>query len=238
MSVIGTVDSLWRYPVKSMRGEQLDELFINAAGVQGDRLFAFGSSASRVDFPYFTAREQREMLRYRPKFCSEGKPPVVEVETPDGVTVAIDDPTLLDRLRFGADEKHHLNLMRSDRPLTDAQPVSIFSLQTVQKLGEETGAAWDKRRFRANIYVDLPGSEGFAEDAFVGASIRIGSQLVLSVVKRNGRCVIINLDPDSVAVAPALLKNVARAHDGNAGLYATAIVEGAVRTGDSVELLE
>src|SRR6266704_6743409 len=68
MSVIGKVDSLWRYPVKSMRGEELDEVFLGFAGVYGDRLFAFRSSASPKGFPYLTAREQRHMLQYRPRF--------------------------------------------------------------------------------------------------------------------------------------------------------------------------
>src|SRR2546430_15407147 len=68
MPIIGKVDSLWRYPVKSMRGEELDEMFAGYAGVYGDRLFAFTSSASPKGFPYFTGREQRELLRYRPRF--------------------------------------------------------------------------------------------------------------------------------------------------------------------------
>src|SRR5919199_5682349 len=68
MSVIGKVDSLWRYPVKSMRGEELDELFAGYAGVYGDRLFAFESSAVPKGFPFFTGREQRQMIRYRPRF--------------------------------------------------------------------------------------------------------------------------------------------------------------------------
>src|SRR5215471_20471375 len=68
MSVVGTVDSLWRYPVKSMRGEELDEIFAGFSGIYGDRLFAFKSSASRKGFPYFTAREQTNLLRYRPRF--------------------------------------------------------------------------------------------------------------------------------------------------------------------------
>ena len=46
MSVVGTVESLWRYPVKSMRGEELDEMFAGYAGVYGDRLFALASSTS------------------------------------------------------------------------------------------------------------------------------------------------------------------------------------------------
>jgi uncharacterized protein len=51
MPLIGKVDSLWRYPVKSMRGEEMDELFVGYAGVFGDRLFAFVSDASPKGFP-------------------------------------------------------------------------------------------------------------------------------------------------------------------------------------------
>jgi uncharacterized protein YcbX len=43
MPIIGTVESLWRYPVKSMRGEEVNELFAGYAGAYGDRLFAFES---------------------------------------------------------------------------------------------------------------------------------------------------------------------------------------------------
>ena len=68
MKIIGRVESLWRYPVKSMRGEELAEAFAGFAGVYGDRLFAFRSSASPKGFPYLTAREQHELLRYRPRF--------------------------------------------------------------------------------------------------------------------------------------------------------------------------
>src|SRR5579884_6083 len=79
MSIIGTVDSLWRYPVKSMRGETLDEAFIGFSGVYGDRLFAFRSSAQPKGFPYLTARQQQAMLRYRPRFRDPDKaarPPI------------------------------------------------------------------------------------------------------------------------------------------------------------------
>lgn len=51
MSVVGSVDSLWRYPVKSMRGEQIEEAFVGFAGVYGDRLFAFRDSANPKGFP-------------------------------------------------------------------------------------------------------------------------------------------------------------------------------------------
>ena len=117
MSNIGKVDSLWHYPVKSMRGEKLEEAFMGFSGIYGDRLFAVRSSASPKGFPYLTAREQHNLLRYRPRFrypdraarpinlteaesLSPGLNPVsgdaadlmVDVEAPSGELLAIDDP--------------------------------------------------------------------------------------------------------------------------------------------------
>jgi uncharacterized protein len=68
MSVMGRVESVWRYPVKSMRGEELPEIFAGFAGFYGDRLFAFKSTATPAGFPYLTGREAHEMLLYRPRF--------------------------------------------------------------------------------------------------------------------------------------------------------------------------
>ena len=111
------------------------------------------------------------------------------------------------------------------------------AVQSARKLGEETGTTVDKRRFRANVYLDLTSSEGFAEDEFVGRSLRIGSKVVLSVLERDPRCMMITLDPDTAEKEPALLKKVAQAHSGMAGVYGAVLVEGTLRKGDSVELL-
>src|SRR5262249_40739554 len=204
MSMVGKVDSLWRYPVKSMRGEELDEAFAGFSGIYGDRLFAFRSSASPKGFPYFTAREQQRLIQYRPHFRdpdkaarpvnlteaeSMGANPIsadpsglmVDVETPDGRTLAIDDPALITLVRADVDEKHQLTLMRSERALTDCRPVSIFSLQSARQLGAETGTPMDKRRFRANVYVDLISAQGFSENEFVGRSVRIGPKAVVTI---------------------------------------------------------
>ena len=262
MSIVGTVESLWRYPVKSMRGEELDEMFAGYAGVYGDRLFAFESSAAPKAFPYFTGREQHQLLRYRPRFRypdkaarpvnlaeAESMPPgvnpvsadpaelMVDVETPDGKTLAIDNPALIERLRADIDQKVQLKLLRSDRAMTDCRPLSLFAVQSAEKLGEETGVPVDKRRFRANVYLDLTSSDGFAEDAFVGRSLRIGSKVVISVLERDPRCAMITIDPDTAEKTPVLLKKVAQAHSGMAGVYGAVIIEGMLRKGDAVELL-
>jgi uncharacterized protein len=58
--------------------------------------------------------------------------------------------------------------------MTDCRPISIFSTQTAQKIGDEIGSSLDKRRFRANVYLDLGSDGGFAEDQFVSQTLRIG----------------------------------------------------------------
>jgi uncharacterized protein YcbX len=245
-----------------MRGEEMNELFAGYAGVYGDRLFAFESSAGPKGFPFFTGREQRQMIRYRARFRNQEKAarPVnlseaeklspnlnpisagaselmIDVETPNGKTFAIDDPALIESLRAGLDGSHELTLLRSEKAMTDCRPVSILSVQTAKKLGEETGVAVDKRRFRANVYLDLTSSDGFAEDEFVGRSLRIGSKVTVAVLQRDGRCMMITLDPDTAEKTPAILKAVAQTHQGMAGVYGAVLAEGMIRRGDPVELL-
>src|SRR5438105_784943 len=70
MELIGTVESLWRYPVKSMRGEELKEAFVGFPGLYGDRLYAFHASGAPKGFPYLTSRELETMLLYQPRYRS------------------------------------------------------------------------------------------------------------------------------------------------------------------------
>ena len=263
MSIIGQVNSLWRYPVKSMQGQELDEAFAGFSGIYGDRLFAFRSAASPKGFPYLTGREQQEMLRYRPRFRDAGKaaqPPnlaeakaiapgltavhadpadlIVDVETPSGEVLAIDDASLIRMLGEGIGHEHTLTLLRSDRAMTDCRPISLFSIQTAQQLGREVTVAADKRRFRANIYLDLSGGAGFAEDALVGRSLRIGSKAVISILERDPRCKMITLDPDTGKSNPEFLRKIIQAHNGTAGVYGALLAEGTLRKGDAIELLD
>jgi MOSC domain-containing protein len=263
MRIVGRVESLWRYPVKSMRGEQLPEAFAGFPGVYGDRLYAFHSSRAPKGFPYFTGREQEQMLRYRAFFrrgermamppnlteaealgsgltplYAESADRMVDVETPSGETFAIDDPRLIERLLEGKREDVELTLLRSERALTDCRPVSLFSLQTARQLSREVGVDLDKRRFRANVYVDLPSETGFGENDWVGRRIRIGARAEVAVMQRDNRCKMITLDPDTSEPNPEILRCVAKRHDGMAGVYGVVLVEGAIRTGDTVALLE
>jgi len=263
MTTIGTVESLWRYPVKSMRGEELPEVFMGFSGIYGDRYYAFRSSAGRKGFPYLNANVQEQMLTYQPRFRDAErslKPPnlaeassiapgvtpaygdademSLDIVTSSGEVIAIDDPALMVRLTEGLRGEHRLKLVRSDRALTDCRPVSLISSSTIRQIESELGIPLDPRRFRANIYFDFTtGDGGFAEDAFVGRRLRIGSHATVMVLERDPRCRLLSLDPETGEHNPEILRKVVQAHDNLAGVYCAVLVEGVLRKGDSIELL-
>jgi len=260
---IGTIESLWRYPIKSMSGEARTEVFMGFSGIYGDRCFAFKNSAARKGFPYLNANVQQQMLLYQPKFRyaeRAAKPPnlteamsiapgvtaanaepndlILDVVTPSGTVVAIDDPALIEMLGEGLRGENHLTLVRSDRALTDCRPVSLISLQTVRQVEAELGFSVDKRRFRANVYLNLASGDGFAEDELVGRRLRIGSSAVVMVLERDPRCKMISLDPDTGAHNPKVFRKVVQAHGNFAGVYCAVLVEGILTKSDSIELLD
>ncbi|MDQ2921865.1 MAG: MOSC domain-containing protein [Acidobacteriota bacterium] len=263
MTTIGTVESLWRYPVKSMRGAEMPEVFMGFSGIYGDRCYAFKNSAARKGFPYLNANVQQQMLLYRPQFRypeRASKPPnlteaesiapgvtpangdaedmVLDIVTPSGEIVSVDNPALIKLLGEGISEKNQLKLVRSDRALTDCRPVSFISLQTVRQIESELSMPIDKRRFRANIYFNLASeSGGFAEDNFVGHRLRIGSKATIMVLERDPRCKMISLDPDTGEHDPEVLRKVVQAHGNFAGVYCAVLVEGLLKKGDLIELV-
>src|ERR1043165_7183333 len=263
MTTIGTVESLWRYPVKSMRGAEASEVFMGFSGIYGDRRYAFKNSAARKGFPYLNANAQQRMLLYQPRFRypeRASQPPnlieaeniapgvtpangdaedmLLDVVTPSGEIVSIDDPMLIKLLGEGISEKNQLELARSDRALTDCRPVSLISLQTIRQLESELSMPLDKRRFRANIYFSFASEGGgFAEDGFVGRRLRIGSKATMMVLERDPRCRLLSLDPETGEHNPEVLRKVVQAHDNFAGVYCAVLVEGLLKKGDLIELV-
>jgi uncharacterized protein YcbX len=261
--VVGKVESLWRYPVKSMAGEQIDEVFVGYAGVYGDRLYAFLNRQAPAGFPYLTGRTRPEMLRFSARFRDSGRalqPPnradaedlgpgltpvyahpdelIVDVTLPSGESLTATDPALMARLAGKGADQSDLTLLRSDRALTDCRPVSLISLHTIAQIGNEIGLGLDTRRFRANIYAELTSAKGFAEDAFVGRRLQIGARAVVAVLDRDPRCKMISIDPDTAQENKGVFGHVSRAHDGMAGVYCAVLTEGMVRKDDPIALLD
>jgi len=259
MITIGKLESVWRYPVKSMRGEQVDDVFVAYTGVMGDRIYALSAADAPAEFPWHTNREQEEFVLYRPRFRHHSdtlrpaameaafvdalNPPypqaetfALEVETPQGEIIDVQDPALLAGLRDRAAGR--LSLHFTQKNAVDCRPLSLFSHQTLQQLEQETGLEIDKRRFRANFYVDWNAAGGFYENELVNRRLKIGNRLEIMVRELDPRCKSITIDPDTAETQPRILKHIARKHDGFAGVYAAVLTEGAVGAGDDICLLD
>jgi len=142
----------------------------------------------------------------------------LDVDTPSGDRLAIGDPKLIDLLRAGIGWENELTLVRSDRAMTDCRPVSLVSIHTIRRLGEELGTSLDKRRFRANIYLNLKSGKGFDEDLLVGRTLRVGAKTTIAVVDRDPRCKMVTLNPDTGEQNAKIMKQLASAHESNAGV--------------------
>jgi uncharacterized protein len=162
---------------------------------------------------------------------------ILDIVTPSGKIVSVDDPELIQLLGEGLDEKTQLQLVRSDRALTDCRPISLISLSTIRQIESECSTPIDKRRFRANVYFDVASAEiGFAEDNFVGRRLRIGSTAMVMVLERDPRCKMISLDPDTGEHNPEVSRKVTQTHGNFAGIYCAVLVEGVLKKGDFIEL--
>jgi uncharacterized protein YcbX len=229
---LGHVRELWRYPVKSLAGERLEASALDWAGLPGDRRFAWVQSDDRSGFPWLTIREVSELVRYAPRLIDPHRPDLsrVEVTTPDGRTRALED--LRDELagRHGAP----VHLLRSKRGLFDAFPVSLLSLGTVRSLRAATGIELDHRRFRPNVLLETVTGEPHEEDAWVGRTIRIGPTAEVRVDVRDERCVITNVDPETAARDPRVLREIAQRREACTGVYGSVVTPGPIAVGDPV----
>jgi uncharacterized protein YcbX len=241
---IGALSSLRRYPVKSMAGEDLAEARVAFAGLVGDRVYAFVDNQNKSNFPWMTGRQGPEMILFRPRLlnpppAAEQNPRTedfaVDVTIPEGETFRMGDPQFTEyaEKRFG----RSLYLRFSERSMTDLYPISLLGLSTVHALSGETGMNLDHRRFRANFYARWEKETPFFEDELVGRELLIGDEVRVRVMKKDQRCKMITLDPETAAASPAVLEQVSHGHAGCTGVYGAVLTEGIVRANDPVYLI-
>lgn len=228
---VGRVVGLWRYPVKSMAAEALTGVEVSWHGFAGDRRWAFiRNGMTQSGFPWLTIREREDMSHYRPSFVDPNRPdksPTV-VQTPDGVVFDVADPALGAALcPEGA------QVIRQNRGVFDTLPLSLITTQTIARLGESVGTRLQAQRFRPNILVEAADDAPFAEDAWLGCVLRIGS-MRMRVDKRDSRCVVITIDPVTLERNPAILRTVARDRQGCLGVYGSTVEPGRIALDDPV----
>jgi uncharacterized protein YcbX len=239
--VIGHVEAIFRYPVKSMRGELLESVDLGWHGLDGDRRFALRRLSDRSGFPWLSASKLADLLLFSPLRLEQDAPGTLptHVRTPTGE----DLPILGDALAAEIERRHGapVQMMQLRHGIFDDASISVIGSGTVTELGRLSGRSLDIRRFRPNIVVRPLRSVPFLEDRLLGGTLSFGElddAPAVAVTMRDTRCSMICLDPDSAHSAPQVLKAVVQANQNNAGVYGTATRVGRIEVGQAVHFLE
>lgn len=233
---IGTVRAIFRYPVKSMAGEEVASAALGWRGLEGDRRLAFMREGDAGGFPFLTAGKLPAMIRYRPVRGEGGT--AARVATPRGEELELDGEPL--RRELSEAHGREVRLVHLKHGIFDEADVSVISAATVDEIARLCGREPDVRRFRPNIFVEPSSGAPFHEDAWVGRTLVFGERedaAAIAVTQRDLRCSMINLDPDTGASDPRMLKAVGRVNQTFAGVYCSVVRTGTITAGDRVRLV-
>ncbi|MET0486105.1 MAG: MOSC N-terminal beta barrel domain-containing protein [Candidatus Rokuibacteriota bacterium] len=209
------VAELWRYPVKSLAGERLDRAVVTTNGIVGDRVVHVRDGRDRV----VTARNRPRLLALHATLGPDGEPlidgrPWTALESAAAVREAAGPEATL--ARYDGPERFDV------LPLLVATDGAIAALDV------------DGRRLRPNIVIG--GVTGVAERQWPGRRLRIGD-VVISMEKLRGRCVMTTWDPDTQVQDVSVLRRIVENFGGTMALDSAVVSGGTIAIGDLVELL-
>jgi MOSC domain-containing protein len=253
---VGIVDALWRFPLKSTRGEQLTEALLTERGVVGDRQWAlrelkYGGVMSARSWPMLLAL--KSSYTTDPSADPEAR---VLIELPGGACVAAEDPAMsailskflkrevrLERIRSGRPTQAEFEaIMRGDalppsRDFFDEDVIHIIATGTLAHLRELQGgsADFDPRRFRANILIDTgSATSGFLEDQWLDGVLTIGSEVRIGGIRPAIRCAVTTHPQDELPHDPSILRTAYQHHQAYVGVFAAIAAGGTIRRSDPV----
>jgi uncharacterized protein len=236
---IGHVEAIFRYPVKSMGGECLEEANLGWYGIAGDRRLAFRRMEDRSGMPWLTASKLPDLLLFAPHRREDGAQGDLptHIRTPDGEELPVFGEDLAAEVgrRYGSP----VQMMQLRHGIFDEASISVIATDTMCEIGRLAGRSLDIRRFRPNVVVRLLRSVPFQEDEWLGGVLSFGEgddAPAINVTMRDQRCSMVNLDPDSTSPAPEVMKAVVRANQNNAGIYGTVTRIGRLAVGQTILL--
>jgi uncharacterized protein len=207
------VAELWRYPVKSLRGERLERATVLPDGLDGDRLVRVEDERGLL-----TARRKQRLVGVAAGVSEDGEARIEGEPWRSEATAR--------RIRELGGEGARLVVTDSGARF-DAAPVLVVTDGALSAFGE------DRRRFRPNVVVE--GVTGLEEREWIGRDLAVGSA-VLTGLEPCERCAVITIDPDTIEIRPDVLRGVNERFDGIMGVYCGVTRAGTIAVGDEVVL--
>jgi uncharacterized protein YcbX len=211
------VSEIWRYPVKSLKGERLTETEITKLGIPGDRQIVV---IRTINGRFLTSRTRPKLLGLQGSISRDGVPTI-------------------NGHPWNSVEALQLVLEAAGEPVTLQQIPAPQAFDILPLLIATDGAAAylniDHRRLRPNILIaDVPGLE---ERKWPGRVIAIGDVRIHADMLRD-RCVMTTFDPDTQVQDPSVLQRIIRELDGSTALDSSVITPGKIHVGDTVEIVD
>ena len=208
------IDGLWRYPVKTLAGEQLEEAHLARAGIPGDRIVHVrGPEGVR------TSRQHHRLLGLHGSLGPDGQPLV------NGRPWRSKEALVL--VRDAAGDDAWLEAYEGPERF-DILPLLVATDGAVAAFGR------DVRRLRPNILIG--GVEGLGETHWPGGQLHVG-EAVVGLDSLRPRCPMTTVDPDTLERDPEVLRDIGRRFGGRLALNAEVLHPGAIRVGDVVRLV-
>lgn len=239
MTPAGSVRSVWRYPVKSMLGEELEACEVTERGFRGDRAFALVDAEDGKVASTKNPRKWARLFECRARFSDDGGE--VRITLPDGATVSARDPSAAELLSDLLGRKTTLRTSAAGPPVIeelwlDGAPdgravtdetiargspagtffdyalVHLVTTGTLARFAELYPAGrFDVRRFRPNLLVSTAdGAAEFVENGWIGKTVAIGESVRLAVTDPCPRCVMSTLAQEDLPADPGILRTAAR----------------------------
>lgn len=211
------VSEIWRYPIKSLKGERLKETAITTVGIPGDRQIAV---IRAINGRFLTSRSKPKLLGLQGSTNAEGVPTI-------------------NGHRWDSAEALQLVLEAAGEAVTLQQIPAPQAFDVLPLLVATDGAARylniDYRRLRPNILLaDVPDLE---ERTWPGRVIAIG-EVRIHAEKLRDRCVMTTFNPDTQEQDPSVLLRIIRELDGSTALDSSVITPGKIRIGDQAHILD
>lgn len=235
---IGRIEAIFRYPVKSMRGEPLEAATMGWHGLDGDRRFAFRRLDERGGFPWLSASKLPELILFTPERSEDDAAALpARVLTPEGESMPLLGEALSADVgrRYGAP----VEMMQLKHGMFDEGAISVITSETAREVCRLGGASFDIRRFRPNVVVRSTRAVPFEENDWVGGVLTFGEAddaPAVAVTQRDERCSMLNFDPDDGSALPGVMKAVVRANQNHAGVYGSVTRTGRLAVGQTVLL--
>jgi len=203
---------IWRYPVKTMAGEQLERAQLGALGIDGDRIVHVAHPSGRV----ITSRSHPRFLAMHGTLGADHEPLV------DGQRW--DSPDIAARVEeIGGPGTRLVRYDGAER--FDVLPLLIATDGAIAAFGH------DRRRLRPNLVI--AGVEGLAEREWPGGCLRIGG-VTIGIQSLRQRCIMTSYDPDTQVQDKEITRSIYRRFEGKLALDSFVLEGGEIKLGDEV----